>query len=215
MALRRDDEQAAIAMINQDRAIADWTNHTQTMMVRDRSVYFRPGVEEQWRPVHNVLVDRIMEMRKQGFNPQPMINFLYNLEKNPSEDSKVELYGFLEFNRLPITLDGHFLAYKKVRHDWMDVHTGTISNKPGTPVSMPRDKVDADRTRTCSTGLHVCSGGYLNSFGGARTLLIKVNPEHVVSVPIDYKNSKMRVCKYYVVRELLGEDVEKAAVYVT
>jgi hypothetical protein len=214
-ALRRGDEQTALSLINQDRAIKDWVNDQETMRVVDRNVQFRESEFDEWRPVHNALIDRIVEMRKQGFDPEPMIKFLFNINMNPSENSKRELYGFLETNRLPVTMDGHFLAYKKVRHDFKDCHSGTKDNSPGKTVSMPRNQVDADRTRTCSRGLHVCSGGYLSHFGGSRTMLIKVHPQDVVSVPTDYKNSKMRCCKYYVVKELGEEDVEKVAVYVS
>lgn len=213
-ALRRDDTQTALALINQSRAIKDWINDEDTMMVKDHRVYFREDALDEWRPIHNALINRIIDMQNQGFNPKPMIEFLFNVNKNPSEASKKELYDFLETNNLPVTIDGHFLAYKKVRADFKDCHSGTLDNSPGKTVEMPRERVDADRTRTCSTGLHVCSGGYLNSFGGAKTLLIKVHPKDVVSVPTDYKNSKMRVCRYYVVKELKEEDVEKVAVYV-
>lgn len=213
-ALRRGDEQTALALINQDRAINDWVNEENTMRVVDRVVQFRATNLNEWRPVHNALIDRIIEMRKQGFNPDPMVKFLFNINKNPSEDSKRELYGFLETNRLPVTIDGHFLAYKRVRGNFMDCHTGTMNNSPGKTVKMQRKDVDADRTRTCSRGLHVCSGGYLSHFGGEKTLLIKVHPKDVVSVPTDYKNSKMRCCEYYVVKELIEEDIEKVAVYV-
>lgn len=214
-ALRRGDEQTALAIINKEREIKDWINEEDTMMVKDREIMFRESELDEWRPIHNALVERIIDMRNQGFDPEPMIRFLFNINQNPSESSKSELYGFLETNRLPVTIDGHFLAYKKVRANFKDCHSGTIDNSPGTTVSMPREEVDADRTRTCSKGLHVCSGGYLNHFGGAKTLLIKVHPKDVVSVPTDYKNSKMRCCKYYVVKELTGEDVEKVAVYVS
>lgn len=214
-ALRRGDEQTALAMINKDRAIVDWVNDNDTMVVKDREVLYRFDPEDKWRPLHNALVDRILLMREQGFNPEPMIRLLFNIDENPSEESKKDIYTFLESNRLPVTIDGCFLAYKKVRADYTDCHTGKIRNKPGDKPKMDRKKVDADRTRTCSSGLHVCSAGYLRSFHGARTMLIKVHPKDVVSVPIDYKNSKMRVCEYEVIKELGQEDIEKVAVYVS
>jgi len=214
MALRRGDEEMAMDMINKDRAIANWVNQENTVSVRGREVVFRTSELDQWRPLHNALVDRIIMMREQGFDPEPMIKFLFNVEKNPSPESKKDLYTFLEANRLPITADGCFLAYKKVTADYKDCHTQSIDNSPGKVVKMRREDVNPDRTKTCSTGLHVCSGGYLNSFHGAHTMLIKVHPRDVVTVPTDYKNSKMRCCKYRVLKELNDEDVEKIAVYV-
>lgn len=215
-ALRRGDEQTALEIINQERAIKDWVNDENTMRVEGHAVEFRETDLTEWRPVHNALVDRIIEMRKQGFDPDPMVRFLFNINMNPSEDSKKELYGFLETNHLPVTIDGHFLAYKKVREDFKDGYTGKLDNSPGKTIKMNRSEVNADRHQTCSTGLHVCSAGYLgNSIGGTRRMLVKVHPRDVVSVPTDYKNSKMRCCKYYVVKELGAEDVERLAVYVS
>jgi len=215
IALRRGDETTALALINKDRDIKNWVNEAATLQVRGRTIMFRESEFDKWRPLHNALVDRIIDMREQGFDPEPMIKFLSNINLNPSEDAKADLYGFLETNRLPVTIDGHFLAYKKVRADFTDCHSGKFDNSPGKIVKMPRKDVVADRTITCAQGLHVCSGGYLNHFGGNKTMLIKVHPMNVVSVPVDYKNSKMRCCEYEVIKELNKEDVEKVAVYVS
>jgi hypothetical protein len=216
IALRRGDETTALALINKDRDIQNWINETETLQVRGRTILHRETNLDRWRPLHNALVDRIIDMREQGFDPGPMIKFLAHIDMNPSEDSKQDLYGFLATNRLPVTIDGYFLAYKKVRENYMDGYTGKIDNHPGKIPKMRREDVVADRTKTCSAGLHVCSGGYLgNSIGGNRIMLIKVHPMNVVSVPVDYKNSKMRCCEYEVIKELNAEDVEKVAVYVS
>jgi hypothetical protein len=121
---------------------------------------------------------------------------------NPSYRSVQELYGFLEKNNLPITPDGYFLAYKRVRDDYTDCHTGTMDNSIGKTVSMERNQVDDDQNNTCSQGLHFCSQGYLKHFGGARTIIVKINPRDVVSIPTDYDNSKGRACKYQVIGEV-------------
>jgi len=93
-------------------------------------------------------------------------------------------------------------VYKKVRDSWYDSHTGkTYLNKPGATISMPREKVDADRRNTCSRGLHVAAWDYAQGFRGTRLLLVKVNPRDVVAVPPDYNEQKMRVCKYLVLKE--------------
>lgn len=215
VALRRGDETTALALINKDRDIKDWVNDEQTLTVKGRTIMFRDSELDKWRPLHNALVERIIDMREQGFDPEPMIKFLHNINLNPSEDAKKDLYSFLETNRLPVTIDGHFLAYKKVRANFMDGYSGTFDNSPGKICKMDRAKVVADRNQTCSAGLHVCSGGYLgNSIGGDTIMLIKVHPMNVVSVPVDYKNSKMRTCEYEVIKKLEKEDVEKVAVYV-
>jgi hypothetical protein len=63
---------------------------------------------------------------------------------------------------------------------------------------MDRSKVDDDPNNTCSKGLHVASLPYLQHYPGSVTVLVKVNPANVVSIPTDYNNSKMRVCEYEV-----------------
>jgi hypothetical protein len=151
---------------------------------------------------HNALSNRMISMLQEGLPVEPLVLFMENLMSNPSKRSVTELYGFLEKNNLPITSDGHFLAYKKVRKDFKDCHTGTMDNSVGQVVSMERNEVDDDQNRTCSTGLHFCSQNYLNHFGGERTVIVKINPADVVSIPTDYDNSKGRACKYEVIGEL-------------
>ena len=152
---------------------------------------------------HNAVTDRIIAMMSEGFTVGPMLRFLENLMENPSYRAVTELYGFLEGCNLPITPDGHFLAYKKIRHDWTDHHSGRFDNSIGASPSMPRNEVNEDPNITCSYGLHVCSQGYLPHYGGGgRTVLCKVNPRDVVSVPKDYNDSKMRTCAYTVITEV-------------
>ncbi len=148
------------------------------------------------------LATRMIAMLEEGFDISPMVNFMENLMLNPSKRAVDELYGFLEKNNLPITPDGHFLAYKRVRENYFDCHTGTMDNSPGRIVEMERNKVDDNKDNTCSQGLHFCSQEYLKSFGGARTVIVKINPRDVVSIPSDYNNSKGRACRYEVIGEL-------------
>lgn len=66
-------------------------------------------------PIHSVLTKKIVSMIEENYkNIDPMIKFLENLMKNPSKRAVDELYGFLEYANLPITEDGHFIAYKKL-----------------------------------------------------------------------------------------------------
>jgi hypothetical protein len=133
-----------------------------------------------------------------------MVNFMHNLMKNPSKRSVDELYGFLEKNNLPLTPDGHFLAYKKVRRDFKDIHSGTMDNSPGTIVEMERNQVDDNKDQTCSTGLHFCGLSYLDHFGGSdsRVVIVKIDPADVVSIPSDYNGAKGRACRYEVIGEM-------------
>ena len=159
--------------------------------------------------MHNALSRRMIQMLQDGFPIEPLVLFMENLMQNPSKRSVTELYGFLEKNNLPITPDGHFLAYKKVRENYFDVHSGTMDNSVGKIVEMERNQVDDDQNRTCSTGLHFCSQDYLAHFGGERTVIVKINPRDVVSIPNDYNDSKGRACRYEVIGEL-GVDPDEA-----
>lgn len=160
--------------------------------------------------VHNTLTDRMLRMMSEGFSVKPLAAFLDNLMENPSKRSVDELYGFLEYGKMPITEDGHFLAYKRVNGDYTSVHDSKTKNNVGSIVEMPRNKVDDDKDRTCSNGLHFCSHEYLSSFSGQRVVVLKINPADVVSIPSDYHNTKGRACRYEVVGELTGADLEKA-----
>jgi len=174
------------------------------------------GDELFWkgRPMHNALTTRMIAMLQEGFPIEPLVLFMENLMSNPSKRAVDELYGFLEKNNLPITPDGHFLAYKKVRENYMDVHSGTFDNSVGKVCEMERNMVDDDKDRTCSSGLHFCSQEYLNHFGGEHTMILKINPRDVVSIPSDYNNSKGRCSRYEVIGELgvNPEDAFTAAV---
>jgi hypothetical protein len=76
-----------------------------------------------------------------------------------------------------------------------DTHTRTMDIKLGDVVSMPRADCDPDPNNTCSSGLHVGSMDYV---GGCDLILnCLISPEDVVSVPVDYNNTKMRCCKYF------------------
>ena len=190
------------------------------------------------RELKNALTQKIIQMMEEGFGVEPLVAFMENLMENPSMTAVNELYRFLEVGQLPITPDGHFLAFKKVNDEFRDVYSNTVLNKPApllseeeraampmkggkrgeatvelvngeTVVSMPRNAVDDQRKNHCSHGLHFCSKDYLKHFGGNRIVIVKINPADVVSIPADYKDTKGRTWRYTVVGEL-AEDPEKA-----
>ena len=156
--------------------------------------------------VDNSLTTRMVSMLDEGFNLVPMALFLENLMANPSYRAVTELYSFLEKGNMPITPDGHFMAYKAVRADFKDIHSGTMDNSIGQVVEMSRNGVDEDKNRTCSAGLHFCSFEYLPHFACAQghVVLVKINPRDVVAIPADYNDTKGRTCRYEVTGEYEG-----------
>ena len=154
------------------------------------------------QPVHSTLTYRLLELLDAGENATIWARFLERVMANPSDRSRECLYDFLNAWKAPITEDGHFIAFKRVRPDYRDIHSGTFDNSPGQVVEMPRDRVNADPDVSCSNGLHVAATSYLGSFyasyDGYRVLACKVDPADVVAVPRDYGFAKMRVCRYVV-----------------
>jgi hypothetical protein len=153
-------------------------------------------------PAPKVLGDKIVRFSDEGLPFQPLVKFAENLQSNPSFRAVNELYQFLEKNNHPITENGNFIAYKRVRSDFKDIYTGTMDNSVGKTVSMPRNMVNEDPTQTCSYGLHAANWDYAhNIYSHAANdimLELEINPADVVAVPVDYDQAKMRVCKYKV-----------------
>lgn len=152
-------------------------------------------------PAPKVLGRKIEQFAQEGLPYEPLVKFAKNLQANPSFRAVNELYQFLEKNNHPITENGCFIAYKKVRSDFKDIYSGTFDNSVGQVVEMKRNLVNENPNETCSFGLHVANWDYAkNQYGaGHDTMLeVEVNPADVVAVPVDYNQAKMRTCKYTV-----------------
>ena len=119
---------------------------------------------------------------------------------NPSRRAVNELYAFLEHKAMPLTPDGNFLAYKGVRSDYTDWHSGTCPNKVGDVNEMPRRNVCDDANIGCSYGFHAGSLDYARQYGnGGHLMVVEIDPSDVVSVPLDCDQQKLRTAKYKVV----------------
>lgn len=193
-----------INLMSPIHAVAKATQDTGgKIVVQNGYVYYNGS------PIVSALASRLLDVVGEGLNVDSWIKFAENIFANPEDFSRTELYTWLEKSDLPITEDGCFLAYKRVQGNYMDIHSGTIRNRPGDSVVFPngRDAVDKDRYRTCSVGLHFCSKDYLPHFGdtsnGDRTVVLKINPADVVSIPKDYGNTKGRCWKYEVISEVV------------
>jgi len=181
-------------------------------------------------PIDTKLTAKIKELIRTGADAGVLVKFLDNLLDNPNPRSIKDFYDFLIVNNLAMTEDGHFLAYKIVGPNFLDLYTRTMDNSPGTVVRMDRSKVNDNPSQTCSHGLHICSKDYLPSYGGGwkyggnnngnKIVVVKVNPRDVVAFPKDYANAKARVCEYsvvgeFVVKETLKEQIAKIEAGVT
>lgn len=172
-------------------------------------VVFIKGVDGTEESLPAVLGERLIQFADEGLPYQPIINFWNRLMKNPSYTAVQRLFECLEVNKHPLNSDGKFLAWKKVRSNFRDIHSGKFDNSPGTIVSVRRNQVDEDPDRTCSFGLHVASYDYANNhYGSDNDVLLEVlvDPADVVAVPRDYNSQKLRVCKYEVVQTCKTEN---------
>lgn len=182
------------------------TRSNGSVVISGNTVFFNGA------PLHNTLTARMLDMLAEGFNIDSLVAFLAKLMQNPSHRAVTGLYDFLAATNIPITPDGDFLAFKKVRDNYFDIHSGTIRNAVGDAPRVARNQVDEDPDRTCSHGLHVCSESYLPHFGssyGNRIVIVQVNPADVVAIPRDYNNAKMRCAGYKVIGEVPAEAVSK------
>lgn len=165
--------------------------------------------------LHNAITQRILALVAAGQKWKYMANFLARIEKNPSKTAADELYLFLEHANIPITVDGFFLAYRKVDSDYMSFHENPDKTKNrnmiGDIVTMERRSVDDKRDNVCSEGLHFCSFSYLSQYygGSGKVVIVKIDPADVVSIPSDYNNAKGRCCKYEVVGEVPEGDTKE------
>lgn len=154
-------------------------------------------------PISNTIAERILEFLSKGADCVPIFKFITKLNLNPSSRAVNELYAFLEHKFLPITNNGNFLAYKALRSNYTDVHSGKFDNSVGNFLEMPRNKVDDNKEVGCSYGFHAGTLEYARGFRpmDGKLVLVEINPADVVSIPLDCECQKLRTCKYMVVQE--------------
>lgn len=188
LAGRWDDAKACMSI---KAGMAQWSNGD--FIIKGDDITYKG--EKLPRDLHN----RILGMYKEGKQTfTHLLNFWERLQLNPSYRSVHQLYSFLKNGNVPIGPDGCFYAYKSVRGDLKDHHTGDYDNSPGVTNRMPRNKVSDDPNQTCHEGFHVGNTGYVKSFnaGNSKNTVNKIDPANVVCVPSDANAGKMRVCEY-------------------
>lgn len=159
--------------------------------------------------LHNLWVDKIIGFKEAGEEFGPIFLALEDLQKNPTPAARERLPIFVERSKLGFLPDGRIAAFKGVRDDFYDVHSGTVHYGIGKTVAMERSACNANPDQTCSTGLHVGAIDYINKNGfgwnhgsNRRMLLTAFWPRHVVAVPTDYQGGKMRVEQLTVLDEV-------------
>jgi len=201
----RFDEALAAVMSDDIDLFLDVINRDANILKGAGLVFDNGLVTYNGQEINGVLRSRLLEIHTKGFDITAWRNFVTKLFANPHFGAVEELYAWLEKADLPICDDGDFYAYKTVRNDYLDKHSGTLDYSVGNVVTMPggRYAVDDDRRQECSIGLHFARKEYLSGYMGYddRLLLVKINPADVVSVPFN-ETAKGRCWKMEVVEEL-------------
>ena len=184
-------ETATVDELAENLGVEGWLVKDGVLYIQDKKV-----PEEVYSVIQPVLASRPEDSDR-------VIKFFNRLAKNPSKRVFETLYMFLEHNCIKLLEDGCVLAYKSVRPDLLDHHTGKIKNEIGATITMPRKDVDDNPERTCSHGLHVGALEYAANFHGYNSVILEVSvaPEDFVSVPVDYNGQKARTCAYTVLRK--------------
>lgn len=162
-------------------------------------------INNQTIDVPKELLVHMADMISQKLELTPVLNFIKRIQQNPNHEIYTELFAWIKNGDLVLTDDGCFLAYKKVREDYMDIYTGSMDNSIGQSPEVPRHKIVRDREQTCAYGLHWCSFQYLDNYGSSsnsRVMIVKVAPEDVDRIPSDYSRQKGVSWKYTVIGEI-------------
>jgi hypothetical protein len=168
--------------------------------------------------IDNALADQVGRFMREGVEDwKPLVNFFENVQSNPNEHSREQLYTWLKAADFTITPQGYIVGYKGVKSDknggYVSISqgpaivdgvavNGAVPNNPGSVVEMARGDVAHDPSTACSTGLHVGTYEYAQGFGYGVVLEVQVNPRDVVSVPTDCSGQKMRTCRYTVIQAI-------------
>lgn len=123
-ALREGKESDIPALVSASKRVETYSKGQ--FKVHDGIVYVN-GV-----PSPEFLSTKIISFSNDGLPIGPLVKFAENLQSNPSFRAVNELYQFLEKNNHPLTQSGNFIAYKKVRHDFKDAYTGTLTTHRAT-----------------------------------------------------------------------------------
>lgn len=189
------DENALYGLLDLKHKI---TQHVSGIEIDDDGKIHFEGIE-----LPGAIGQRVLKGIKSDEPISHILKLWSNIMDNPDPRARSDLYSYLIHNQHPITPDGCFIAYRKVRTagdgKLVDIHTGTFDNSVGQIVKMDREKCDSDPSITCSRGLHAASWDYVVNYCGNIIINIKVNPKDVVAIPVDYQERKLRCCEFYVI----------------
>lgn len=208
------EDESVLDLFDVGRAVeAKFSRLSDRVTVRGGEVLFDGD------PISNTFTNQIVRFVNEGVDDwKPLVLFLENVYSNPLPNAREQIVVWVENGDFTITEDGLLVGYKGVTLGADGVGYSTrsapakdgvtvdgepivdkpVPNVPGTVVEMPRSAVDTNPNRHCSTGLHIGTFRYAQSFTGY-VLEVHVNPRDFVSVTADSSREKIRACRYKVV----------------
>jgi len=215
-AVKANDAKLVYELLDEVQAIRTMTEGRVT--ITGNKVFF-DGEE-----IHGAIVSKLTHMLESGFtNLTGWMKFTEKLMSNPSMKSREQSYPFIARTDILITPEGNCRGYKGVNNEFYSIHgntsskitkgtvnsSGQIFNGIGETIKMDRAQVDDDSNHGCSSGLHIGSHKYADSWGGSdgKLMIVEFNPKHIVSVPSCSNYEKLRVCKYKVIEECTDRQV--------
>jgi hypothetical protein len=195
-AIANNDEQAVRALLQESNVIKTVTNGRVTI---NDDIMLLDGKE-----LHQAESDRLINIITENpDNVDRWYRFIEKLHDNPSYNCRQQAYNFIKHKNMPTTDTGNIIGYKGVRDDYKDKYSGKFDNSVGQVLEMKRTDVDDNPDNGCSSGFHVGSYDYANSWANedGRLMIVEYNPADIVSVPNECDHGKLRVSKYKVVAE--------------
>lgn len=194
---------AAVNLFSPSAAISNWVDGL--LEVRDDRIFY-DNFE-----IKGKFVEKIIKHAQNDLDVASFLKFLKLTMEQEDVEVRNRLLDFAADDTIDFSDEGYVIAFKNVRGDYYDKHSGKFRNMVGDKPSVPRSSVDANHNTTCSTGLHVCSFKYLVRCWGTsgRNMVVHVNPKDFVAIPYDYDDSKARVSTYTVVDELSQDKVQQ------
>ena len=170
-------------------------------------------------PLPGNLHQRAVALLRRG--DRSFIHFLAfweRLMRNPSYRVVHQLDRFLTESNIPIGPGGYLYAYKTVAETDGKLLSfqgnPRVANDVGCRPSEGRNQISDDPNVSCGPGMHAGSKSYLVAYRSDGTyIVVRIDPEDVVSVPFDHNSRKMRTCEYIVVGILANKSAKLPDAY--
>jgi hypothetical protein len=195
-AIKANDEDQVRDLLNENQVLNNVSNGRVT--VTGNTVLL------DGRELHSAEAKKLVDLVSEGAtNIDRWFRFIEKLYNNPSYHCRKQAYNFIAHSGMPMTENGNIIGYKGVRDDYKDKYSGKFDNSVGQVLRMSRTDVDDNPNNGCSSGFHVGSHDYADSWAGSdgRLMIVEYSPTDIVSVPDESGYGKLRVSEYKVIAE--------------